>query len=343
MRAAVIALPFIVGLALLSGGSVQLSGDFPEQAALQAIVVRAQAAQHIPTLSVAINLKGRLYSFGARRVYALGSLTKSFTAAAVLELAARRRIDLNSKLSVYVPEYRFASQVRIAELLDQTSGVPNYLADSAFVNDVVGGRNPAPLAALNRMRLRFSPGTRYEYSNGNYYLLSLLISKLSACGYECFVRRSLLEPLRLRGTYMEQRDVPAEQRATGYTKITLKPVAVEPLAASLAMGAAQMWSDAPSIAIWQREFFESALTMRERTLVHRPLADGQLNEYTAGWLHARTSGIDYWWHNGLTPGYSAAMLAVPSRHVYVVVLANADYADPNAILNEITALALRSL
>lgn len=320
---------------------IAASAPTPIAAVAGHVVARLQTAQRIPSISVAVLNRGKLTLYGDRRVYAIGSLTKSYTAAAVLELAVQKRVDVHKNLDAYVPQYRFASKIRISDLLDQASGVPNYLADARFIENTIRGHNASPLATLNRLPLRFSPGSRYEYSNGNYYLLQLLVSNVDKAGYANFVRRSLIEPLRLRGTYIKLSDVPAGLRVRGFTKERGRIVSVDPLAAEPVMGTAQMWSDAASVAQWERAYFEGAfaqIARRSHALQRSRLPDGSVNSYSAGWLHGNTGDVDFWWHNGMTPGYSAAMIAMPAKHFYAAVLANADYANPEAAIADLIRL-----
>jgi CubicO group peptidase (beta-lactamase class C family) len=330
---------------IMTGAAVLLSciaaSAPPSTAAIGRIVAHVQTAQRIPSISVAVINRGKLTVYGDSRVYAVGSLTKSYTAAAVLELAAQKRIDVRKYLDAYVPQYRFASKIRISDLLDQTSGVPNYLADAQFIERTISGHNASPLATLNRLPLHFRPGYRYEYSNGNYYLLQLLVSKVGKAGYANFVRRSLIEPLHLHGTYVELSDVPAGRRARGFAKEGGHIVTVDPLAADPLMGTAQMWSDAASIVRWERAYFEGVfarVARRAHALQRKRLPDGNVNTYSAGWLHGNTGDADFWWHNGMTPGYSAAIIAMPAKHFYAAVLANADYANPEVAIADLIRL-----
>ncbi|HEY9181519.1 MAG TPA: serine hydrolase domain-containing protein, partial [Candidatus Baltobacteraceae bacterium] len=160
----------------------------------QAIQTALQADK-TPAAQVAVVRNGRLIEDGAfglanldRKVAAtpqtqfeIGSVTKQFTAAAILQLKEQGKLRLSDPLGKYVPEYARGKAITIEQLLWQVSGVPNYTDVNHFVH--IAGTTPgsldAALALIAKKPLHFKPGTRWEYSNTNYLLLGGVVARAS--------------------------------------------------------------------------------------------------------------------------------------------------------------------
>lgn len=148
----------------------------------------------------------------------IASVTKQFTSASIMLLYERKLLDIDETLDRYLPEYKHASMITLRQLMNMTSGIPDY------INDVIDGivdeerkksilsprefeiffiekwRNrfyslPDVLALINDIPLKFAPGERYDYSNTNYYLLSSIIEQVSGQTFETFLNENIIQPL----------------------------------------------------------------------------------------------------------------------------------------------------
>jgi D-alanyl-D-alanine carboxypeptidase len=139
------------------------------------------------------------------------SVTKMYTATAAMMLAEAGRLDLDARISEYLPESVYGpvpngSEATVRQLLGHTSGIPDFSGDMAydldFLNDPVGSY-PAErlLSYLNGQSRIFAPGTGYFYSNANYFLLSLVLDRVAEEGHAGIISQGILGPLGLTGTY----------------------------------------------------------------------------------------------------------------------------------------------
>jgi CubicO group peptidase (beta-lactamase class C family) len=263
----------------------------------------------------------------AKTLFRVGSLTKSVTAAAIVELQRAGRVAMDAPVGRYLPNYRYGRDITIRQLLDQTSGIPNYLGDSRVRSALVTGRPIDPVSLVESYRPAFKPGSRWQYSNSNYLLLSSIIGRASGTTYNLYVRGSVLTAC----------EPEPENVAHGYTLMHNRLLAQPVLPSALLGGAAGMSSDAGDLAKWANCF---AGTILPRTGAGATHAAQQ--RYVLGWLRTSIDGTTVFWHNGLEPGFAAAMTMVPSRRLAVAVAFNSDAYDPTELALTITADLLRT-
>jgi D-alanyl-D-alanine carboxypeptidase len=309
--------------------------------AIAGLVTQTMRAKSIPGAVVSVSVGDRAYdaAFGDARVGAdgrpalpktlfhLGSLTKSFTAAAVLALAQDRRIALDAPVARYLPEYRLGQRITVRQLLNQTSGIPNYLTRPEVADALRRHRSLNVLPLVEKLPLAFAPGRRWQYSNSNYVLLAALIERVSGRSYDAFVRTRLVERCNLRSTFLPQQQLPADT-AVGYTVTDGQVVRQPELPPALLTGAAGMVADARDVTRWERCIAGDVL---QPQLVREMLAPTRTAEheyaYGMGWIRTDVGGLPAWWHNGLEPGFASVMIMIPRKHIALAVLLNSDTID----------------
>jgi D-alanyl-D-alanine carboxypeptidase len=148
----------------------------------------------------------------------IGSLTKQFTAFAILQLQHEKKLSLEDKLSKYFPELTplIGNPVNIRQLLSHCSGLPDHygFTDTSFVKHAT---DEDVLRALEKAdTLIFTPGSHYRYSNTAYCLLGLIVEKRSGLPYDAFIRQLIFTPLNMKGSTVFKYDSPIQNRAKGY-------------------------------------------------------------------------------------------------------------------------------
>jgi CubicO group peptidase (beta-lactamase class C family) len=306
-------------------------------------IERAMRDHAIPGSSLAIVYGGTTYvrGFGIARIggddvssdtlFRVGSLTKSFTAAAIVELQRAGRVTLDAPVGRYIPGYRYGRAVTVRQLLDQTSGIPNYLSDSRVRSALVSGRTVDPVSLVESYRPAFKPGSRWEYSNSNYLLLASIIASASRTTYTAYVREHVLAACRLGSTRLPGEPLPANT-ARGYTLVRGHLAEQPALPSSLLGGAAGISSDASDLAKWGDCFASVILA----PVTSAALRTDARQRYVLGWFRTKLDDTTVFWHNGFEPGFAAAMTMVPSRRLAVVALFNSDTYDPAALAMTIT-------
>ena len=238
------------------------------QSRIDAIVAQVMQREHIAGLSLGIARRGvplYLRGYGERdvarhlapdgyTVYAIGSLTKQFTAALVLQQTAHGSIALDAPLQRYLPQIVApAGAVTIAQLLGQTSGIASYTERSRAEIASLAATNPPPERVWQLVAskpLAFLPGAQWQYSNTNYLLLGMTLQSASGLSYSQLLGRNVIAPLRLESTAY---GLPAfaQNVAQGYTwRGDFESVPMNQGIIDVAFSAGGVTSNAPDILTW---------------------------------------------------------------------------------------------
>jgi CubicO group peptidase (beta-lactamase class C family) len=251
-------------------------------------------------------------------IFRLGSVTKSFTAIAVLQLADSGKLKLNDPLSKYVPEFPHGDKIRISHLLSHTAGVPDFI----------------PYDEVLKRPLEFEPGSRINYSNNGYLLLGRVIEKASGLSWDGYLRDHIFAPIGMKRTgYDKKAELPG--RATGY--LVGKDGTYSAVAAQDALGAHSAGGLYSTIEDLAR--FEQALTsgklLRKETLEKAStpglLTDGRRTRYGYGWMTANFKGLEEIGHGGDITGFNTFMARYPSEKFSVIVLSNTGMRPPGPL------------
>ncbi len=223
--------------------SLVAAGPRPIDSAMQhriaAIARQTLTQQNVPGISVAISEHGRVVyaqGFGwsnlddrvpvdAATTFRIGSITKQFTAASIMLLAQAGKLNVDDKLSKYLPNAPHAGEVTLRQLLTHTSGIPGYTELESF--DAASKLPTTPehiVATIASKPLAFRPGTRWEYSNTNFVLLGLVIQKITGQSYTDFVMQHIVRPLHLSSMTFWNPLFVYHDAAAGYSTLPLEPV-----------------------------------------------------------------------------------------------------------------------
>lgn len=325
-------------------------------AQIDSLVSGALARSRTPAFSVAVLQKGRVVfakGYGTRNLkthspaddntrYAIGSATKEFTAALILQLISEGRLHQNSLVQQFFPG--FDRHIRIADLLRQTSGLADYNTAEfivrSFPAEIPGHvRTDAVIREIGRLPLHFMPGSQFEYSNSNYFLLGFVAERVTGKPIGSLLHDRIFGPLKMNSTGLDT-GLGADE-AQGYTLTDVGPVPIPQFDSHLTLAAGGLRSSASDLARWNAALFNLPRFHRllkemtapvELPAGRSPYGEG-LFAYNYG---AQTVG----WHDGTVAGYKAMdVLAYPSG-VAVIVLANADTAPSPILASQIRALLL---
>jgi CubicO group peptidase (beta-lactamase class C family) len=321
---------------------------------LDSIARRAMYDQSIPGLSVAIVKDGRVvlergwgtaergrYQATAITVYQIASVSKQFTAAAILRLAERGQLSLDDDVTRYVEglpaRYRAIS---VRQLLNHTAGVPNF---TEFFREFRQVLTPAQLVdSLSTRPLLFTPGTGFHYSNSGYYLLGLVIEKVTGQSYDGYLREQFFAPLGMGETRYcgDDQPVPA-----GYVRTRRgEPVHTSPWDPSVLYAAGSLCSTAADLARWEVALGEGrVLTPQSYQAMTTPGAapDASMRmAYGYGVMVDTTDAGPYLHHDGAVAGFRSQVAWYPNERLAVVVLMNQGLAAPEPIERDFTRAVL---
>lgn len=251
---------------------------------------------------------------GSDTRYRIGSITKSFTALAIVQLREFGLIDsYDDPVSAYLPDYPGGNEITIRHLLTHRSGIPDYLGwvnQSSFYT-------PAQLVALFMGRdLAFSPGTRFSYSNSNYVLLGNLIETISGMDYPTYLQANVFSPLGLINTAPGTSDIVDLRDAKGYKSISQGDTA-DYLNMSIPFSAGALVSTIGDLEHWGRSYLDRTLLSTDS--YDELFVDG---EYGFGWAGDRFGGKSAYWHDGGINGFSAIIALFPEQRGMVIALSN---------------------
>ena len=271
--------------------------------------------------------------------YRLASLTKQFTAAAVLLLAEDGRLSLDDRVRSWLPSLPAAADaVTVRELLTHTAGLIDYedLIPADATQQVHDADVLRLLAGANRTY--FTPGSAYRYSNSGYALLALVVERASGESFAQFLRERLFAPLGMAGTLAYEAGVSeVPRRAFGYSAAGGGWRRTDQSLTSAVLGDGGVYSSIDDLAKWDAALYDSRLLPQELLQqAFRPATatDDRQVAYGFGW---RITG-ETLWHSGETLGFRNVIVRWPRRHFTVIVLTNRDEPEPYQL-----ALAIASL
>ncbi len=264
----------------------------------------------------------------------LASINKPFTAAAILKLQEQGRLHIDDPLSKYIPDYPGGDRILIRHLLTHTSGIPDRLGGPRQLPGFFEPPNPDyVIAAFKYLPLDFEPGSRYAYSNPNYYLLGRIVEMVSGRSYLDFLREQFLAPLGMAhsGVFLPGEAGKAEPYWYAGGRIDGRQHIVENRSPLLHGGHALLDATAQDLYRWTDAYFrgrilrketvEAALTPADHgRSVHTPARQGG---HGFGWGIGRVRGMRAIFHTGGGEGYCGALYYFPEPGFTVIILANA--------------------
>ena len=325
--------------------------------AVDRFVTAEMSAAHVPGAALAVVEGDRIVHVkgygvadpggtpvGPQTPFVLGSLSKSFTALAVMQLVERHAVELDAPVQRYLPWFATADRdasrrITIRQLLLQTSGLPEraglaWLADG----DESEGALERRVRALASEPLTRAVGSAFQYCNGNYDTLGLVVQSVSGSSYERYIEANVFVPLQMASSFTSRALAREHGLATGHRLWFGLPVAAPSLPhvrGTLPSG--YLMSSAEDMGHWliahlgEGRYREHQLLSPAGTAaLHRPsgLATGfrdttTYGSYAMGWFTGEKAGTTALHHGGSTPGYTTEMAILPDRRLGLVVLTNA--------------------
>jgi CubicO group peptidase (beta-lactamase class C family) len=263
-----------------------------------------------------------VHQIGTR--FRIASLSKTFTAAAIELLTAQGKLSLKDHLSKYVSGIPNGAEITVEQLLTHESGVGELDTADVYRDCLT---NEELIRRLRAVPPLFAPGTDSHYSNEGYFLLALIIEKVSGMPYAAFLQKNVFDPLRLANTGSACKELPSGPNATGNVPAA-KAGSVVPLSFEEAaiIGPGSLYSTAHDLYAWLR------------AVDANPTFQVQHLEYPYGWGKRNYSGRDLIEQSGIHEGFNAHMALYPKEHLYAVVLSNVQSGLFNRIPKDLEAV-----
>jgi len=325
----------------LAMAQAQLSRDLSQ--AIDNVVGDALANTDVPSVSVAVVKDGQvvyLKAYGEARLdprleaksemrYSIGSISKQFTAAAILLLAEQGKLSLDDKVGKFLPRLTRANEVTIRQLLSHTSGYQDYWPQDYVMPEMLQAVTPQQiLDTWAGKPLDFDPGTKWQYSNTNFVIAGLIVEKASGMPLLEFLQKKIFTPLAMNSVANVDKEKLGATDASGYMRYALGPLRPAPkegpgwlfAAGELAMpvGDLAKWD----ISLMDRKLMKPA---SYEELEHEVvLKNGLGTNYGLGVRVRSEFGHRALSHGGEVSGFTAHNLVFPDERVAVATLVNQD-------------------
>lgn len=270
-------------------------------------------------------------------LFRIGSVTKQFTAAAILKLAERGKLSVDDPLTKFLPDYpTHGRELTLRHLLTHTGGVPNYtdLGPRWEVNKARELPDEELVALWKDMEPDFAPGEKWSYSNSGYYLLGMVVAKVSGQSYADFLRTTFCEPLGLARTRYDSNAEVLVNRAQGYAFEDGEFRNDELLGMSQPGAAGALVSTAADLVRWQQALVSGRVvtpeSYEEMTLPFL-LANGRETSYGMGLQLDQRVGRDCVWHGGGINGFNSVLMYFPDEKLHVAAISNSERLRADAL------------
>jgi CubicO group peptidase (beta-lactamase class C family) len=333
----------LILIAPLTNAQAQLSADVTEK--IDKLVTETLTKTGVPSASIAVVKDGQIAyvkAYGDARVepktaatsamrYSIGSISKQFTAAAILLLQDQGKLSLDDKVGKYISNLTRANEVTIRQLLSHTSGYQDYWPQDYVMKPMLEPTTAEKIMDMwARKPLDFEPGTKWQYSNTNFVIAGAIIEKVSGMPLMRFLQTKVFTPLGMTSVMSIDQDHLGDTDPTGYMRYALGPLRVAPkegkgwlfAAGELAMPAQDLarWD----ISIIDQKLLKPASYRELGTDIH--LKNGLPTNYALGVSVGSQSGHRALSHGGEVSGFTAQNVVFPDDRAAIVVLVNQDAA-----------------
>lgn len=350
-------------LAWLTAAAAPVAAQRPASdgfaARVDSVVKEFMAAKQIVGTSVGVMKDGRAllakgYGFAdlehevpatEHTVYRIGSVTKQFTAAAIMLLAEQGKLRLDDELTKFVADYPTSGHhITVDRLLTHTSGIKGYTEMPRFWEQSrLDLTHEQMIAMFSGEPFEFAPGERYQYNNSAYYLLGVIIEKVSGQSYAPFVKQHIFDRVGLAEThYLDEAPI-VKHRAAGYEVRGGTVVNDDPLSMKLPYSAGSLGSSVLDLLKWNTALVAGRVVSAEsyrRMTTPATLNDGSHTTYGYGLGTGTLGGHRKVAHGGGINGFRSQLAYYPDDRLTVVVLCNTGSANPDLLEAKITRLAL---
>jgi CubicO group peptidase (beta-lactamase class C family) len=275
--------------------------------------------------------------------FLLASVTKQFTAMAIMLLSQAGKLSYEDTLASFFPEFpAYARKITVRNLLNHTAGLPEY--DTLLVNSGLVHRSDYGIPGKPRadafeptvhdvLKLlaaektpRFTAGEKYEYSNSGYVLLALIVEKVSGQRFATFLKERIFEPCGMKDSQLYDETRPfIRNRATSYRKENGRFIEVNYSPSNLVYGEDNIYTTLEDLYRWDQALENNKLVTAatfQAAITPGKLNDGSATSYGFGWNIGERAGAAAQFHGGAWLGYRTAIMRIPARRLTIIVLSN---------------------
>ena len=279
-------------------------------------------------------------------VFQLGSMTKQFTAIAILQLAEQGKLDLKAPIAKYIADYPAGDKITIHHLLTHTSGIKDFTKMKSLNKIAQQDLPPKELVDFFKNEpVDFAPGEKFEYNNSGYVILGYLIELVSGETYAHYIKKNIFDKAGMKHSSYANDIAIVPKRAYGYRKNDDGYVNKNKISFSIPFSSGSLMSTVDDMLQWQEALSENTLV--NASTIKKAFATYQLNNgealtYGYGWHLKALNGTPVREHGGSIFGFKTMGVYIPSADIYVIGLSNCDCNSPTQVTRDIAALALKA-
>lgn len=260
-------------------------------------------------------------------IFQIGSLSKPFTAEAILRLQDLGKLSVRDTLCQYLPNFPNACRITIEQLLTHTSGIPSFDAEEKDTIAWTPVAQSVILDVFKNKALEFSPGSEFRYSNSGYFLLGMVVEKVTGKSFEQAVRELIFQPLEMNKSGFDFIHLQDTARVTGYKVYNQQEkVSVHLIDSTVSFATGSMYSSIGDLYKW-------ALSIREKKVLSPQTWDKAFTRfptnyklfkagYGYGWFIDSLFGRRYIWHSGGITGFTSWLAYFPDDDLFIILLNN---------------------
>lgn len=272
--------------------------------------------------------------------YRIGSLTKQFTAFAIVMLQQRGKLNVSDQIYKYLPNCPPAWElITIKHLLTHTSGITNFTESP----DVTKGMSspltvPQIVDRFKNKKLEFNPGYMFSYSNSNYILLGQIIENVSGMTYQAFLQENIFDPLGMQNTGYDNHSEIIKHRARGYSKSNQDIINAPHIDMTIPFAAGGLYSTVEDLYLWEQSLYTEKLI--SKTLMNE-IFTPEKGGYGYGWYITEHLHKKLICHGGWISGFAASIARYPTERVTIIALSNIDAAPVNTIARNVAGMLFK--
>ncbi|PIF47177.1 CubicO group peptidase (beta-lactamase class C family) [Chryseobacterium sp. 52] len=280
-------------------------------------------------------------------VFQIGSMTKQFTAVAVLMLEQQGKLNVNDPISKYIKDYPSGDKITIHHLLTHTSGIKDFTKMKALSTIAQKEMKPEMMVDFFKNEpVDFAPGEKFEYNNSGYVVLGYIIELVSGQTYEDFIKKNIFEKVGMTHSYYATDRQLIPKRAYGYHQKEYGFVNKTVISFSIPFSSGSLMSTVDDMLKWQQALNQNTLlnpAETKKAFQKYKLNNGEEFTYGYGWHLKDINGIPEREHGGSVFGFKSMGVYIPSEDIYVIGFSNCDCHSPTEITRNIAKITLQSV
>lgn len=278
-------------------------------------------------------------------IFRLGSITKQFTAVAILKLQEEGKLSVKDPITRFLPDYPTQGhEILIEHLLTHTSGIKSMTNMPAFFPIVRKDMSTQEMLDFFKEEpMEFAPGEGYNYNNSGYFLLGVIIEKITGKSYAKYIEEIIFQPLNMEHSYYDSHEEVISGRTSGYDKRGEKLVNTQYISHTLPYSAGSLISNIDDLLTWNKALHAYKVINEEslkQAFAPFRLKDGEQISYAYGWDTGKLQGSPMVEHGGSIFGYNTQGVYLQEEDIYVIVMSNCGCMNPTNLAFKLAGISI---